>query len=126
MKIKNCIAILSTGLISCMIFSGCYYDKSELLYPQAPCDKTVFNYSTAIVPIINAQCNSCHAGAASSGGGVPLDSYAAVKTYVDNGKLLGDVQQASGFNAMPKGSPKMDDCSINKIQAWINAGAPNN
>ena len=92
------------------------------------CDTTKFTYTNAIVPILTGNCYTCHATApaASSGGGIVLDNYNAVLTQVQNGKLLGDLQQSNGFNYMPLGGIKLSDCKIIQVSKWIQAGALNN
>ena len=92
------------------------------------CDTTKFTYASAITPIISKYCLSCHASgpAASSGGNIKLDSYDAMYAQAVNGKLLGSLQHATGFSAMPKGGYKMSDCKITQVAKWIAAGAQNN
>ena len=91
------------------------------------CDTAEYTYSGAIQPLLKKYCYGCHAtAAASSGGGVVLDTYNGVKTQALNGKLLGDIQHSSGFNAMPLGGAKLTDCQITQVSKWINAGALNN
>ena len=53
-----------------------------------------------------------------------LEGYAKLKSYVDNGKLLGSIKHSPGFSPMPKGQAKLVDCDIEKIEAWVAAGAP--
>lgn len=89
------------------------------------CDTTVFTYSGAVAPIINTYCKGCH-NPASLGGGVDLSSYAGVNTVALNGKLLGSINHAAGYVAMPQGGNKLQDCQIKQIQKWIQAGAANN
>lgn len=110
-----------------LFLSGCYYDTAEELYPNdaAGCDTTNTTFTAIIQPIIQDQCLSCHSAAANQGN-VNLEGYAQMKTYADNGKLLGSVSYASGYIAMPQGAPQLSGCSINKIKAWINSGSPNN
>lgn len=116
----NCILIF-VGLS----FSGCYYDKAELLYPQTSCDSTTATYSATIVPVLNQYCTSCHNGTTLSGN-IALDTYANVKVFVTNGKLLGCINQSSGYYAMPLNSVKLDACTIAKFSHWISTGAINN
>lgn len=114
------LAALALGL------GGCYYDVEEELYPnQAPCVTTDMSYLNDVVPILDAQCNSCHS-TANAFGGVILDNYARVKQHVDNSTLLGVIRHEAGFSPMPKGAPKLLDCDIAKIEAWVNAGALDN
>jgi len=105
--------------------TGCYYDKAELLYPDGACDTAAVTYSTTIMPIISANCNSCHGGSTPSGG-VKLDTYAGISVPAASGRLWGAVSHASGFSPMPKNSPKLSACNLSKIKAWLDAGHPNN
>ena len=123
-KVVQPVLIITT-ILSAFIFSGCYYDKGDILYPNS-CDTTAYKFSADIKPIFVANCDNCH------GVGGPylpeLGTYALIKDYIDNnpGIMQDAINGANGRSQMPKNSPKMPDCSINKIQNWINAGAPNN
>jgi len=37
--------------MSAILFSGCYYDKEDLLYPVGACDASAVTYATDIAPI---------------------------------------------------------------------------
>jgi hypothetical protein len=106
---------------------GCYYDNEEELYPATTCDTATVTYSTDVVSILtNNQCIACHNNTSPSGG-IDLDNHADLKISVDNGKLMGSINHSSGFSPMPQGSAsKINQCSIDKLQAWVAAGAPNN
>lgn len=125
---KSIFAII-TILFALALTQGCYYDKADLLYPDGKvvCDTaSTAKFSTDVLNVMNTYCNSgCH-NTASASGGVILDTYSGVKAQVANGKLMGSINQASGFSAMPKGGNKLNTCTIAKIQQWINGGAPNN
>ncbi len=115
--------------IASITLSACFYDKADVVYPTAAlsCDTTNVTYSNQIVSILNAQCNYCHGAAANSiGGGIYLNTYAALKPYINNGSFLNSILQNGKASAMPKNGAKMDNCSILKIQSWINKGALNN
>jgi hypothetical protein len=121
-----CAVIL---FLSGVVFSGCYYDKEAILYPPgtSTCDTVSASlFASTVMPILNANCNSCHGGAASAGAGVALDNYSAVLVQVNNGKLMGDITHATGYVPMPMGGNKLSDCNIAKIQKWINSGKLNN
>jgi hypothetical protein len=111
-----------------LLLAGCFYDKEELLYPEPPCDPTGSTYSGTVSPIISRHCITCHGSAVSTvnGGGNVLDNYNSLKPYVDNGKLLGAINHASGFLPMPKNSAKLTNCDIAKITDWVNNGAKDN
>lgn len=125
--------ILINGLlvvVSSIIYSGCYYDKSSLVYPAKPggtsCDTSNITLSVDLTAILSASCYSCHGGTADLGGGIKLDQYSVLKTYADNGQLLSAITQDGTVPAMPLSGGKLSDCSINKFRAWINSGTPNN
>lgn len=92
---------------------------------NAGCDSSNVTYSGAITTIINNRCLGCHQGATPSGG-VSLSGYSNVLAQVNSGKFLKSVKHQAGAVAMPYNSAKLDDCSIAKIESWINDGAPNN
>lgn len=115
------------------LFTGCYYDSNEALFGKpetaaAVCDTTVTNFAAQVKPILLSNCYSCHssAHAAGSGSGIKLENYADVKTYADNGKLLGSIVHASGFSAMPKNGGTLSVCEIKIIKSWITRGKLNN
>jgi hypothetical protein len=120
--------IIAICLIS-ITWTSCFYDKADVIYPTTAiaCDTLNVRYSDQIVSILNAQCNYCHGAAANSiGGGIYLNTYSAVKPYINNGSLLNSILQNGKASAMPKNGAKLDNCSILKIQSWINKGALNN
>jgi cytochrome c551/c552 len=106
--------------------SGCYYDSEEGLYGVTNCDTTNVTYSVTISGIMNKyNCLSCHAGNAALGG-FSLEGYNNVKAKVTDNRLFGAITHANGFAPMPQNANMMSDCDINKVKAWIEAGAPNN
>ena len=125
MKKAAQVVFIISLFFATLIFSGCYYDKGDILYPNS-CDATAFKFSTDIKPIFVANCDNCHGV---GGNYLPeLGNYTLIKDYIENnpGGLESSINGTNGRNIMPKNGVKMPDCSINKIQSWINAGAPNN
>jgi hypothetical protein len=123
---KSIITNLVAGLVVLLVSAtGCYNDKEEILYPQSVCDTATIAYSRSIVPVLSANCTSCHGGNTPSAA-IRLDNYAGVKIMADNGKLAGAVTHTAGFSPMPKNNAKLRDCNIIKIKNWIAAGALNN
>ena len=117
-------ALLSFTL-AVFIFSSCYYDVEEELYPNT-CNTTGVTFSGTVNPLLNTYgCVGCHSGSAPSGN-TSLLGHTNVKTKVTDGKLWGVINHHPGFPPMPQGGAKMAACDINKIKAWIDAGAPNN
>jgi mono/diheme cytochrome c family protein len=115
------------SMIVLISINGCYKDVEEVLYPATnatACDTANATY-TKVLTIIQTNCYSCHSGT-SPLGNVNLEGYANLKSYADNGKLIGAITWAPGFSQMPKGGNKLNDCDIANIQSWINQGALNN
>jgi mono/diheme cytochrome c family protein len=126
---KRVLQLAVFPLLTCIAVS-CYYDNEEKLYPEIDrnnCDTLNITLSAGVQPVLASRCYSCHGNntAASFGGGINLETYSGLKATADNGKLEGAIKHLSGYSPMPQGASKMDDCSINKIVAWINKGAPN-
>lgn len=94
--------------------------------PPATCVTSNMQYSVHIAPLIQTNCFACHSNANMSVSGISLEGYNNLKAKVTDGRLLGAITHAAGFSPMPQGGPKLSDCNINRIKAWIDAGAPNN
>lgn len=118
---------LKTLVIIAMIslLYSCYYDVEEEIYPTIECAVDDVRYSEHVLPIIQNNCYSCH-DANSNFGGVTLEHFDQLKRYVDNGKLLGVMKHQPGFSPMPKNAAQLVKCDIEKIEAWVNAGANDN
>jgi hypothetical protein len=112
---------------SALTLSSCYYDNEETLYPgSANCTVPVTStFSGNVLPLLNNRCNNCHGGSSPSAD-INLTSYTEVMKYVNNESLMGSINHASGYSAMPKNAGKMSSCEIGTIQSWIDAGALNN
>lgn len=97
-------------------------------YPDPTCDTANVTFSGSISPLLQSRCLSCHSNsaAAASGGNIKLENFSDIKGYADKGRLVGAINHSNGYSAMPKGSSKLDNCSIRKIEKWIELGALNN
>ena len=87
------------------------------------CDVSDVKFSTFIQPLVQAKCQGCHSGSTPQGG-IKLTSYAEIQALALDGRFYGAITRSS--NWMPKGGSKLDACNLQKIQAWISAGAPQN
>lgn len=121
---------LSFTALAALLLASCYNDKKDQLYPTpsgSACDTANVSYSATIAPIMAQNCalSGCH-NAATASDGVMLEDYDGVKNAAYGGRLVGAIEHASGYVAMPQAMPKLDDCTISKIAAWVNAGTPNN
>jgi hypothetical protein len=90
------------------------------------CDTVNMKYSTNVVPILQAHCYVCHGNGNTGGsGGINLDGYDNLIPWVHNGHFLGNVRHDPGYVGMPYQMPMLDTCTISKLGAWVNRGAPN-
>lgn len=108
-----------------VLIVGCESDNMEDLFPDSDCSTANISFSADVKPVIQVQCNHCH-GALIELGGVVLENYADVKGWVDNGRFLGAIKHLPGFSPMPQVGTMLDDCTIAKIESWIEDGAPDN
>ena len=114
-------------ILACLSAAGCYYNIEEELYPNttASCPPQTVTFSTINSILISYGCTGCH-GATAPSGNISLAGHAQVKRKVDDGTLWGAINHLPGFSPMPQGGHKMNPCDISRIQAWIDAGSPNN
>jgi uncharacterized membrane protein len=122
---KNKLLLLGLLALLTGLQTACYYDNEEDLYGAGGggnCDTTNVSFSADVQPVINANCVSCHAPGGQQES-TPLTNYNEIKTYADNGKLVGRTQNSS-LPMPPTGL--MTQCNQDIIEAWVNAGAPNN
>ena len=119
------IKINSVVIIGLLGFTSCYYDVEEDIYTTIECKTMDMSYANDILPIIVDNCYRCH-DAANNFGNITLEGYDLLKQRADSGQLVGAINREPGFSPMPQNSAKLLDCNIEKIEAWINSGAPNN
>lgn len=103
--------------------TSCYYDNEVEQYGVTTCDTVNLSYNTHIKPIIDANCLSCHvAGGQQSSS--PFDTYNNLKQFTLNREIVQRIN-GDGVALMPP-SGAISNCDKLKIEAWVNAGAPNN
>ena len=56
-------------------------------------------------------------------GNVVLDSYEHILPYVENGSLIGTIQNEQFYPVMPPTGSKMSDCRVDLMKKWIEEGA---
>ncbi|RYE00421.1 MAG: hypothetical protein EOP50_03760 [Sphingobacteriales bacterium] len=112
--------------LGCVLFYSCANSKKEALNPR--CDTAGTTYSAHILPVLQNTCFTCHsAGAADAlGGRRILEGYSNLTVFVQNGLLMHAIRHESPASFMPKNGPMLDECTIARFQAWVDAGAPNN
>ncbi len=89
------------------------------------CDSTNVTYSGTIQALLANNCTGCH-NSGSVSGGVNLDGYTNVKSYLDAHKtnFTKTINYSSSIKMPPSG--KLSDCNIAKFTNWINNSYPNN
>jgi hypothetical protein len=120
--INRKLSIVLMPLCLCtLVITGCYYDIEP---NPGTCDTSNVTYSGTIAGIIQSNgCLStgCHGGT-NPQSGIKLTDYNSVKAMET--RLFGALNHSSGFVAMPQNTGKISQCEIDKVQAWIDAGAP--
>jgi hypothetical protein len=114
-------------LIAVVVAVGCSWDNEETFYPDAEvCDTIDVSFSMDIQPLLANNCYTCHsnANAPEFGNGTALEEYADVSA--SSQIIVGAINRLPGFPAMPKGSEKLDTCSIKTFESWVTAGKPDN
>jgi hypothetical protein len=111
---------------------GCYYDSVEELYPisfSGNCDTTGTTYTSDVSPAFTSfNCSSCHSGASPSGG-IKLSTALEIRTFINlasptnYNRMMGAIRHTSAY-PMPNAGTKIDNCSANRIEAWILKGCP--
>ncbi|TCZ74470.1 hypothetical protein [Flaviaesturariibacter aridisoli] len=115
--------------LSAAVLAGafsCSHSKKEAL--NGLCNASGSSYSAHILPVLQNSCYSCHsaANADAQGSRRILEGHANVLIYVQNGLLMSAIRHEAPASFMPKNGPMLDDCTIARFQAWVDAGAPNN
>ena len=93
--------------------------------PSTGCDTIDVSFATTVRAHLDV-CQGCHAGGTDFNRNVDLSTITGVRAVAQSGQLLGALSHAPGFQPMPRGGAKLDDCSIAQIRSWIRDGMPNN
>lgn len=118
-------------LATSSFLGGCTYDQA----PEEPMLPTV-SYATEIKPIIETNCYSCHSSTATDPdrpGYAFFDDFAELKRYAlkpSTTNAAYTTLQARlrfiEFPGMPFQKDPLPEAEILLVEAWIEAGAPNN
>ena len=115
-----------------MLFAVLYYScvkdsgRRPAPSPLTLCDSLNVKYSTVIDPIIQTKCvnNGCH----SAGGGTSgydISTYQLLKSFADKGRIRARVIDGLTNGWMPNTGP-LSVSDRQKIDCWLQAGAPDN
>jgi mono/diheme cytochrome c family protein len=105
---------------SSLILISCENNNEEdLVKCGGPADDTTnVTYNFTVKKILDDNCVTCHRPG-NANGNVRLDDYANAKHI---GEELKDVLRFDNSAANMPPSGKLDECTINKVSAWINQG----
>jgi len=120
-------ALVATLVGLSLTTPSCTYSHGEPL----PCTADTLNitYSGVVSPIIKANCrDACHNATdyQVKGGFQNFEEFNVLQGHAQSGLLMRCIRHEPGVSAMPKERPKLSECDIARIQAWVNAGALNN
>ena len=119
---------MAVGLLLAAGLTGVGCGKKAAPTPANPCnDPTSSTYAAVIAPMVAKNCLDCHGSNVyqTLGGGNDYSTYQAF-TRLSPAYLLSSVRHDPGADAMPKGRARLSDCDIARLQAWVDAGRPNN
>ena len=118
-------ALLGVAALLLGLAASCTYSHGDPAAVVVPCDASAqtATYAAVISPIFDAHCRECHSSsvAGTLGGGNDFGNYQSIKRY-PAASLLGSIENAPGYDAMPKGRAKISACDIERIKAWMAAG----
>ncbi len=131
MRIIKLLAF-SSSLFLLIFLGACSSNSIEDI--GSTCNTDSVSYAADIVPIINTYCSqnfddrsgrSCHGEAAPDG---DWTNFNFIKLIAEDGSLVNRAVRDGG--AMPPsystGPQTLDPCEKDLIQAWVDAGAPDN
>jgi hypothetical protein len=117
------IVSIVTGACMTLLWGGCTKDNVEQLQGAPVTCDTVDQHFADILPIIQANCYSCHGHTDNTfSGGLDLQGadtaqgHAALAGWAF--MLSGLLNHDDGYEFMPYDRPKLDDCDINKVVDW--------
>lgn len=111
-----------SAVLLILMFTGCYYDKEDMLYPESNIDcGSIPAKFTDVAPVIAQKCAGagCH-DAVTAAGATVLETYDQLKA-----KSARINQRVIIEKNMPPGTT-LTPTEMAKIKCWINSGMPNN
>jgi mono/diheme cytochrome c family protein len=123
--------ILLSWILAGVLAVSCTNDSEEKLLKNqsaiidaAACQTNTISYLRDVQPIFNANCIVCH-NAVLLRNGYNLANYTEAVKVASKGRIPAAIMHIGPYK-MPKNAPKLSNCDISKIQAWLDAGMPNN
>jgi hypothetical protein len=122
MKLFKIAALLSFAII----IIGCEYKSKEELDPELfdDCPSENVDFTSHVLPILEQSCFSCHSAVnAPIASGIDFENTKTLREYANSGQLSGAIEHLDGYVPMPAEGPKLDSCSIDIINNWIENGS---
>jgi hypothetical protein len=119
MKYQHLFFAFAIIISTALVFS-CKKDRVPAEIVDANCTDTI-SFAAAILPMIEANCVSCHGVGNSTG--YTLTDYSNISSNAS--AVLSSIQPNSS-NLMPQGGPALNDSLIQQFSCWKNQGALNN
>jgi cytochrome c553 len=122
-QLKKTILILA-GLFV-LLLSNCTYQNEVDYFKDTTnqCITDSMSFQKDIYPVLLDNCVGCH-GNSGAEARINLEGYDNVKK--NNVRMMNAIEHKAGTLPMPQGASKLDDCTINKLNAWIAQGLKNN
>ena len=118
--------LLPLSIIVMVTAFACSNDNEEDLMEGTVCETENMSYAADIKPILEDNCYSCHSNESTYQGAFPFEDFEDLTSIVNDGRLVGSINHDQGYAKMPVFSSKLDSCTIEKIEAWIDDGAMDN
>jgi len=115
------------GVFFLLSLGACSWESQDEFYPPPElCDTLEVSFSEDVQPMLSQHCWACHsdANAPSFGNGMALESHADVAQRIP--LIVSVINHEDGVPQMPRGSAKLDTCSIATFEAWMNQGSMDN
>jgi len=113
------IATISIGIMAC----GSDEAEEETMVEECVTEGVTYNNDIAAILDSNCATTSCH-NDTDLANGFSLDGFTKSSAAAQFNNFLPSINRESGFSPMPRGRDKLDQCDIDKITAWIDAGFP--
>lgn len=124
-KMRRFLYLTVVLLPMLLLAEGCYYDVEEELYPNGVCNTTNVTFSGTVLPLMQSHCAvpTCHVSVGGNGAG-DFTAYAGVMEKVNSGAFADRVLVQR--NMPPSTHTQLRACDLQQLQAWLDAGSPNN
>jgi len=114
---------MSLKLLSSILFIGLLLIACN---KEDDCETSGITYTNTIAAVFDNSCavSGCHVAGNEAVAFFSLEDYANSKGAADFGRIVGAISHQEDFSAMPPSGGQLDQCIIDQITAWVDAGAP--